>query len=108
MTPCKDPELEKGVIKGVQLYEYFIFNKQGNSNDKVRKRMNKDRKATGALNSLLQNIGIEKDMMDKVERKHSSVRTHKTNGTTSMPKKNTGMDSGRIKKEKNTKKKLEE
>ncbi|KAH1005829.1 hypothetical protein HUJ04_006742 [Dendroctonus ponderosae] len=37
-----------------------VFNKQGNSNDEVRGRMNKGRKATGVLNSILEEKNIRK------------------------------------------------
>nr|CAI5853376.1 unnamed protein product [Callosobruchus analis] len=65
---CNNLPLEAEEIQGVEKCKYLgiILNKQGNSEDEIKERINKGRKVTGALNSLLWDKGIKKQTKNRL------------------------------------------
>lgn len=65
---CDNLPLESGIIKGVDQCKYLgvVLNKQANSNDEIRERITKGRKAIGALNSLLWEKEIRRETKKRI------------------------------------------
>lgn len=61
---CSNLPLDTGMIKDVEKCKYLgvLFNKQGISKDEVQERINKDRKTIEALNSVLWEKYIKKEI----------------------------------------------